>query len=440
MGPDRLAHQHVALAAVQPAVEVGRGQPPQLELMRDVARQVTHGPAEPADHRPVNGLHRAPEPQLEARALLDPRVVLEALQPQAQQVVHPHRDAGRIDLGALGLEPAVDIVVGVPLDGLEIELAGDLHGGLHAEPIDLDGVELPPHLAHGLREIAGGEEPEHRPVRPALRPVPEHLVQELDRFLDHHLGLAGNHFVGPHLVLEVLDEVGAEDRPQAAQRDRQVEIEAVAHRRLLVELVLGEEEHAEGVEPGIAQGQLVALVILAEATGPAGAGGQIDELLVHVLGAGRLGLLLEEVDQVAGGEAGRAALADVGDLAPGEEIVLGGHRQDLRLVAAALQHRLEDPLDAPVQAAEEDRHRIALGAGEGARGIGAVVAGPRSLVSGPFSGCRGHCVLLYRGGITCRLCRSIQDSRSCTVSKPGRRRIVSSTLRAAARPSDPPNR
>jgi hypothetical protein len=96
--------------------------------------------------------------------------------------------------------------------------------------------------------------------------------------------------------------------------------------------------------------------------------GEVDEFLVHVGGAGRLHFLLQEVDQVAAGEAGRAALADVADLAAGEEIVPRGHGQDLRPVPAVLQHRLQDTFDAPVQAAEEDRYRIALGTGERARG------------------------------------------------------------------------
>ena len=68
----------------------------------------------------VDGLHRAPEAQLEPRAALHARVVLELLQPQPQEIVHPHRDTGGIDLRALRLEPAVDIVVGVAFHRLEV--------------------------------------------------------------------------------------------------------------------------------------------------------------------------------------------------------------------------------------------------------------------------------------------------------------------------------
>jgi len=43
MGPERLAHQHVALAAIQPTVKVGCGQPAQLELVGQLVREVAEG-------------------------------------------------------------------------------------------------------------------------------------------------------------------------------------------------------------------------------------------------------------------------------------------------------------------------------------------------------------------------------------------------------------
>ena len=79
----------------------------------------------------------------------------------------------------------------------------------------------------------------------------ERLVEILDALADDRVGLARNHLVGPHLVFEVLHEIGAEDRPQAAERHRQVEIEAVTHGRFLVHLVLRHQEHAKGLEPGV---------------------------------------------------------------------------------------------------------------------------------------------------------------------------------------------
>jgi hypothetical protein len=265
----------------------------------------------------------------------------------------------------------VIVVVGVALDRLQIELAGDLHLGLHPEPVDLDRRELPVHLAHRAGEVRRGQVPQHRLLRRPRRPVAEDLVQILDALLDDCFGLARVHLVGAHLVLEILDQVGAEDAPETAERHRQVQIQAVAH--VLVQVVLGHQEHPEALEPAVAQGQLVARVVLAEAAGATGAGGEVDVLLVHRLDAELLRLLLEEVHEIAGGEAGRTALADVGGLAAGEQVRLRGDGQDLRAVAAVLQHRLQDALDAPVQASEQDRHRVALGAREGAGRVRPVV-------------------------------------------------------------------
>ena len=72
-----------------------------------------------------------------------------------------------------------------------------------------------------------------------------------------------------------------------------------------------------------------------------------------LLGPVLLRFLPDEVDEIAGGEARRAALSNVGDLAAGEEIRPRGHGQDLGPIAAVLQHRLDHPLDPPVQSAED---------------------------------------------------------------------------------------
>src|SRR5262249_8821950 len=109
---------------------------------------------------------------------------------------------------------------------------------------------------------------------------------------------------------------------------------------------------------------------------------------------------------------------------PGEKIFFGRDGEDLRAISALLEHGLEDPLGAPVQAAEQDRHRLALAARERSRGVRAI---------GLSGGGRGH----VRPPLACR---SSHASRSCTLAKPGKRLIVSSTLRTAACPSSPANR
>src|SRR5262249_22480273 len=82
--PDRLPDEHVALTAVEVAVEVRRGDPAELELARALVRDVAHGAPQAADGEPVDALGQPAESQLEARALLDAAVVLEALQTPAQ--------------------------------------------------------------------------------------------------------------------------------------------------------------------------------------------------------------------------------------------------------------------------------------------------------------------------------------------------------------------
>src|SRR5215470_14007916 len=142
----------------------------------------------------------------------------------------------------------------------------------------------------------------------------------------------------PDLVLDVLQRVGDHDRPDRARDERHVELEAAAFGGTLIDAVLREQEHAERLESHVAERELVALVVLAEAACPAGAGGHVDVLLRDLLGADALRLGAEEVGEVPGREARRTALADVGHLAPGEKILLGRGRQDLRVVAEAL-HR-----------------------------------------------------------------------------------------------------
>ena len=53
-----LPDQHVALAAVEPAVEVRGGEPAQLELVGHLVRQVAERAAQAVERPPVDGLGR----------------------------------------------------------------------------------------------------------------------------------------------------------------------------------------------------------------------------------------------------------------------------------------------------------------------------------------------------------------------------------------------
>src|SRR6185295_11837725 len=146
---------------------------------------------------------------------------------------------------------------------------------------------------------------------------------------------------------------------------------------LLIHLILGEQEHTERFQSGVAERQLIALVVLPEPAGAAGPGGEVHILIIDLLGADALGLRAEEVDEVPGCKTGRATLADVGHLATGEQIVLGCHRQDAAAIATVLEYRLEHFFQAPMEASEQNRDRVPFGAWKRFRTIGPVMLNRR---------------------------------------------------------------
>jgi hypothetical protein len=68
-------------------------------------------------------------------------------------------------------------------------------------------------------------------------------------------------------------------------------------------------------------------------------------------------------------------------------ILLRGPGKDLGPIVAVLEHRLDDALDPPVEAAEDDGYRLAFGASERLGGVCAVVrSGCRGMVSSVRAG------------------------------------------------------
>ena len=221
--------------------------------------------------------------------------------------------------------------------------------------------------------MPGGQVPGHRPDRPVQGTAAEGLDQDVDALLDGGVRLASLDLVRPHLVLERLQEIGTEDGPQRSQGQRQVQLEAIAFRRPLVHVVLGHQEHAEALQAQVLEGQLVALVVLAEAAGSARARGQVDVALRDFLGSDLARFSPQEVGQVPGHEAGGAALSDVRQLPPGQQVLLGRGRQDARSVSPILQDGGQHLFEAPVETAEQDGRRAPFGLGERARAVCAVV-------------------------------------------------------------------
>src|SRR5262249_43287734 len=125
-------------------------------------------------------------------------------------------------------------------------------------------------------------------------------------------------------------------------------------------------------EADVAQRELVALMVLAETAGTAGARRHVDVARRDFCGADLGRLAAQVIGQVAGREAGWTALADVRNFAPGEQILAGRRWQRLRPVPEVLQRRLDEALGAPVQAAEEDGGRLAFRSRKRPRLVGAI--------------------------------------------------------------------
>ncbi len=116
-------------------------------------------------------------------------------------------------------------------------------------------------------------------------------------------------------------------------------------------------------------------MILTEPARPAGAGGEIEVFLRDLLRARFLDFLLQEVEQVSGREARRAALADIGDGPAGQQVGLCRRRENLRFVAKPRERALDKAFSTPVQSAIKNRDVLTLFPGEGPRLVGSEVLG-----------------------------------------------------------------
>ena len=143
-----------------------------------------------------------------------------------------------------------------------------------------------------------------------------------------------------------------------APKNLRVHLEAgVAARGLFESSLLLEQEHAETVEAGVAQGLSVLGHVGAEAARAAGAGGDeevaVDDVVLRH--APLVPHVLQDLHQVADGEVGGVALAAVAKLlAHGEGGVVGGV-DGLDFVPDAAQRRGDEHVVGHGQAAHQDR-------------------------------------------------------------------------------------
>src|ERR1019366_5356076 len=126
-----------------------------------------------------------------------------------------------------------------------------------------------------------------------------------------------------------------------------------------------EEEHAEAIEAGVAQGEAIFGFIHAEAAGSAGAGGEenvaVDDLL---LGNALLFQGLQVLDQVADGEVGGIALSVVAVLFAGLERLYVRRGNGFGAIAEALQGAVHQLFVFPGESTEEEGGLGALVPGE----------------------------------------------------------------------------
>ena len=112
----------------------------------------------------------------------------------------------------------------------------------------------------------------------------EDFVQVVHAVVERLIGGAGFDFVRTERVGHLVHHVAAVQRVQDAEEEVEVHLQAGFGVGLREAARLLEQQHAEAVEPGVAQRQAVFRLVHAEAAGTAGAGGEedvpVDDLLL----------------------------------------------------------------------------------------------------------------------------------------------------------------
>src|SRR5215472_16264360 len=298
----------------------------------------------------------------------------------------PGADGLHQNLRAFLLQEVEHVDVAVALGGLRPEFAGDLDDRLHAQAVDVDTVESVAHLfergdvlialelvdelADVFRGVAeAAQVPGHAGFELPRLFLAENLVQVVHASVEHAVGVAGVDLVGTQGVGHLVHHVAAVEGVEDAEEEVDVHFQAGFGVGLGEAAGLLEEEHAEAVEPGVAQGEPVLGFVHAEATRPAGAGGEedvaVDDFLLR---DALLFEALQVLDQVADGEVGGVALAVVAVLLAGLKGFDVGSRYGFGAVAQAFEGAVHQLLVLPGEAAEEQRGVGALVGGEGALG------------------------------------------------------------------------
>ena len=173
------------------------------------------------------------------------------------------------------------------------------------------------------------------------------------------------HFVGADGVGDFVHHVAAVQRVEDAQEEVEVHLQAGFGVGLAEAARLLEQQHAEAVETGVAQGQAILGFVHAEAARSAGAGGEEDVAVDDfLLGQALLFQALQILHQVADGEVSGVALAVVAVFLAGLKGADVGGRHGFGDVAEAFERAMDQLFVLPGEAAEEKGGPAALFPGE----------------------------------------------------------------------------
>ncbi len=289
------------------------------------------------------------------------------------------------------LQEGEHVEVAIAFGGLRPELAGDLDDRLHAQAVDLDGVdavaagmqridvflaiEIVSDLAQGaadardflvLFKIRLG--PRWRGIHdvPALA-VAQRVGQRLYGVADYLVRLTLVHLKGTDLIDQLVDHVAEVERIEHAHTEIDRELQAGLAARRFDAVSLLEEQNAESVEACILQREAILGLVHAEAARAAGACCEEDVIVDDLLL--RQSLLFEALQvahQIADGEIRRVALAIISKFFPCLKIGHDGRRNIFTAIAAAMKDRLNHLLVLPSKAAEKDRDIVTFARREGA--------------------------------------------------------------------------
>ncbi len=284
----------------------------------------------------------------------------------------PGADGLYQDLGALALQEVEHVEVAVAFGGLRPEFAGNLDDGFDTQAIDIDRVEavaaalqgghvfVALQLIHEFADVLRGVAEAAQVFAHALIELPgaflaEHLVEVVHLLVEHTVGFAGVDLERPQRIGHFVHHVAAVQRVKNAEEEIDVHLQPGFGIRLGEAAGLLEQEHAESVEPGIAQGEAIFGLIHAEAAGSARAGREEDVAIDDfLLGNSLFFQGLQILHQVADGEVGGIALAVVAVLLPRLKRLDVGRGDGFGAIAEAFKSAMHQLFVLPGQSTEKE--------------------------------------------------------------------------------------